>query len=150
MPILPHLRERWLVWECAAGDGNLVRGMEDHGHVVVGSDVDDGRDFLRWTPERYDCIVTHPPHSQLTKFIGRAYELGKPFAFLMPIHALDTPKRQAFFRMGLELIILPERVCFCDCDGKALDKWILAWFTWKLHIGSALTFYPGMINIFKK
>lgn len=152
MPILPYLKPKWVVWECAAGDGQLVRGLTDSGFMVVGSDQDRGRDFLKWAPEKFDCIVTHPPHSNLTKFLARAYELGKPFAFLMPLHALDTAKRQALFRIGIELILLPERICFYKpgMNTKPLDQWILAWFTWQLKVGRQLTFYEGAVNQFPK
>jgi hypothetical protein len=151
MPVLPYLKTRWVVWECAAGEGSLVRGLTDAGFMVIGSDVDQGQDFLKWAPEKFDCVVTHPPHSELTRFLARAYELDKPFALLMPLHALDTPKRQALFRRGLELILLPERVCFYKPGmEKPLDQWILAWFTWRLRVGRQLTFYQGAVNIYPK
>lgn len=57
------LKKDWLIWECAMGKGNLVKALREKGFNVIGTDILHGYDFLRWTPERFDCIVTNPSYS---------------------------------------------------------------------------------------
>src|SRR4030042_7036229 len=90
-PLLPFLKKDWLIWECACGKGNLVNGLKEEGFNVIGTDLyyDYGnepfRNFLDDTPSKmFDCIITNPPFSLKDKFLERAYELEKPFAFLLP------------------------------------------------------------------
>src|SRR6516165_6846352 len=81
LPLLPYLRRDWTIWECACGKGYLVNALRQTGFRVIATDKKDGRDFLTWQPEDWDCNVTNPPFSLKTEFLARAYELGKPFAF---------------------------------------------------------------------
>ena len=72
------------------------------------------------------------------KFLEKAYELKTPFAFLLPLTALEGIKRQKLYREnGLEVIILPKRI---DFTGKKAPWFAVAWFTNGLNIGKQLTF----------
>jgi hypothetical protein len=65
------------IWECAAGDGALVRALEAAGRTVIATDLyTTGHDFLA-TPPPPDCysLITNPPHNLLNEFLNRTLEL---------------------------------------------------------------------------
>jgi len=100
-------------------------------------------DFLTQEPDRhYDCIVTNPPYSKKDEFLERAYQIKKPFAFLLPLTALEGKKRMALFREnGLEIIFLPKRINFITPTGKGSGAWFaVAWFCGNMKIGKELNF----------
>jgi hypothetical protein len=143
IPILKYIPKNWTIWECAAGNGNLVAGFRDREYKVIGSDIHTGQDFLNYIPdEQFDCIITNPPYSLKQQFLQRAYELGKPFAFLVPLTSFESKKRQDLFRkFGLEVILLDGRIDFETPSGAGSSAWFAtAWFTNGLNIGKQLTF----------
>jgi hypothetical protein len=149
-PLFYYIPKSWKVWECAAGDGNLVRGFEEKGYKVLGTDkyysgtnrVDylEGSNLLK--PE-YDIAVTNPPFKYKDAFLARAYELRKPFAFLLPLTVFDSKKRQELFRThGVQIIILPNRVKFLTPGKKEGGAWFaVCWVTWKLELPSQIVFW---------
>lgn len=141
-PLLPWLKPDWVIWECAQGKGYLIQALREHGYEVIGTDILTDQDFLKWEPERYDCIITNPPYSLKQKFLIRAYRLGKPFALLLPLTALETKARQDLFaRHGVEIILFDKRINFYVPSGKESKSWFAtAWFTNWLNVGQALTF----------
>jgi len=141
-PLLPYLNRNWIIWECAEGKGYLTRALRDNGYQVIGSDILSGKDFLWWQPDHFDCIVTNPPYSVKQKFLQRAYTLGRPFAFLLPLTTLETKVRQDLFKLyGLELILFDKRINFHVPSGKESKSWFAtAWFTNWLNIGNQLNF----------
>jgi len=141
-PLLPFLDKNWTIWECACGKGNLVNGLRDFGFVTFGTDITAGFDFRMFEPVDYDCIITNPPFSIKQEFLERAYILGKPFAFLLPLTTFETPKRQSLFRRyGLEVIFFDKRINFETPSGKGSGSWFAtAWFTNWLNIGREMTF----------
>ena len=141
-PLLGYLNPSWVIWECACGNGNLVRELERLGYLVIGSDILTGRDFLQSNPKNFDCIITNPPYSLKQQFLERAYSLGKPFAFLLPLTTFETEKRQSLFKKyGLEVIFFDKRVNFETPSGEGSSAWFAtAWFTWGLNIGKELNF----------
>ncbi len=142
-PLYPYLKKEWVIWECAEGEGYLTKGLESEGFSVIGSDILSGRDFLTWQPDHFDCIITNPPFSFKQEFLTRAYSLGKPFAFLLPLTTFETTKRQSLFRTyGLEVVLFDKRINFV-ISNKVQDSksWFAtAWFTNWLDIGSQLNF----------
>ncbi len=141
-PLFPYLRKEWAIWECASGDGNLVEEFKNRGFRVIGTDVKQGFDFLKYEPLNYDCIITNPPYSIKQKFLERAYNLNKPFAFLLPLTTLETEKRQKLFEeYGVEIIFLNKRINFKTPSGKGSGSWFAtAWFTHGLNIGKQINF----------
>lgn len=142
--LIPFLNKKWIIWECACGKGNLIKGFNKYGIYNIGSDILDKppKDFLKWTPVEYDAIVTNPPYSIKEKFLERCYELGKPFALLMPLTALESEKRQKLFRKyGIQLIIPNKRINFETPSGKDGGSWFAtAWFTWGLNLPKDILF----------
>jgi len=141
-PLLPYLKKDWLIWECACGDGNLVREFIKLGYKCIGTDLKTGHDFLSFEPKYFDCIVTNPPYSIKQQFLERCYWWGKPFALLLPLTTFETAKRQRLFKKyGVEVIMFDKRINFKTPSGKGSGAWFAtAWFTNGLNIGRQLTF----------
>lgn len=144
-PLLPFLDVSWTVWEPACGEGLLVEALYDSGfHDVEISDLLTGKNFFEYAPTSWDCLVTNPPYSIKYKWLERCYQLGKPFALLLPVETLGAATAQVLFReYGVELILLDKRVNF-KMPNKGWDgggaQFPVAWFTWGLGIGQQLTF----------
>jgi hypothetical protein len=144
LPLLPYLPRDWRIWEPACGKGNLVRGLRGHGYEVLGTDVQTGNDFFTYEPPVFDwhCIVTNPPYRTKTAIVARCYELGKPWALLLPYAALETEKRQRMYREhGVQVLLMPWRVNFEVPSGKGSSAWFpTLWMCWGLNLPSDLTF----------
>ena len=141
LPLIPYLKKTWTIWECAVGRGNLLRELKRQGFKVIGSDKE--RDFLTClAPAKFDCVITNPPYSLKDAFIGRCYELKRPFALLLPLTALEGKKRQQYYKTkGVQLILFDRRVNFETPSGEGNGSWFAtAWFTWGLRLSSELNF----------
>lgn len=144
-PLLPYLPKDAVLWESAAGEGFLAAALVAAGHRAVLSDVLTGQNFFHYQPGAWDVQVTNPPYSLKFAWIKHSYELGKPFALLMPVEAIGAQTAQRLFsRYGVEVIWLDKRVNFkmpnTGWDG-AGAQFPVAWFTWGLNIGTQMTFY---------
>lgn len=131
------------MWECAQGKGWLTEYMLEKGYAVIGTDILEGYDYRMWQPPQWDIAITNPPYAIKQQFLERAYMLGKPFAFLLPLITFETEKRQRLFRdYGLEVIFLPKRINFRTPSGNGTGSWFAtAWFTNGLNIGQQMTFH---------
>ena len=139
VPLVPYLKAKGIrvVWECAAGKGNLVRALRAFGFKVIATDIiyDPKQNFLTYEPdEPWDAIVTNPPYSLRYEFIKRAYELGKPWAMLMTLTTLEGKRQRLFEKYGIELLLLDRRINFEVPDGMGRSgAWFLSvWFCWKI------------------
>ena len=121
------------IWEPACGKGRMLQTFRDLGYTAYGSDILNGIDFLKDTPDwNYNWIITNPPFSLKDQFLKRCYELKVPFALLLPIQALSGIKRSLMFKEhGLQVLVLPKRVDFEYEDGSFKGKpWFsCAWYT---------------------
>lgn len=144
--LIPFIPKQWTIWEPACGKGNIVNALQSKGFNVIGTDVilpvhEGFNDFLTSELNKFECIITNPPYSKKEQFIKRCYELGKPFALLMPLTALESEKRQEHWRKGLQLIIPNKRFNFETPSGKGSGAWFCtAWFTWGLNLPKDLNF----------
>ncbi len=143
-PLLPYL-PKGTIWEPAAGEGNIITKLKLSGRTdVVWGDILTGQNFFEDEPPKYDCQVTNPPYSLKYEWLTRSYELGKPFALLLPLEALGASSGQVLFdKYGIELILLSKRINF-KMPNKGYDtggaQFPTAWFTYGLKIGQQLTF----------
>lgn len=147
-PLLPYLPLNSIVWEPAAGEGFLARNLRRNGFAnVLCSDILSGQDFFKWQPAHgWDILVTNPPYNPngiKPAWVRRCYELGKPWANLMPVETIGSGEVQALFdTYGVEIIYLDKRVNFKmprkGWGGKA--QFPVAWYTWGLGIGKQITF----------
>lgn len=139
-PLMPYIPRDWVLWEPAAGEGNIVKALREQGYTVIGSDlltegigegVEGGRNFFNWQPPHFDAIVTNPPYSVKFDFYRRCYQLGKPFALLLPVEALGVGAAQKLYKVhGHEQLLLDKRVNFkMPHKGWASGEWrSTAWF----------------------
>ncbi|MFA5377850.1 MAG: hypothetical protein WC455_19020 [Dehalococcoidia bacterium] len=144
-PLLPYLSPKWTIWEPAQGEGLMVEALRDGGVAnVIGSDLQEDQNFFDTQPDQWDCLVTNPPYSIKYKWLERCYELGKPFALLIPVETLGAKTAQVLFREhGVEVIFMDRRINFkmplIGWDGSAA-QFPVAWFSWGLNIGRQMTF----------
>ena len=143
LPLLPYINKDWAIWEPACGKGNLVNELNRLGYQCIGSDILTDWDFLKDEMPVYDFIITNPPYSIKHKFIARCYALGKPFALLMPLTALETEYRQSLYsRHGLQIILMPKRINFETPSGNGSGSWFAtAWFTNRLNLPRDINYY---------
>lgn len=135
-PLIPYLFHFDTIWECAKGEGYLAIELITRGYKVVASGLPD-LDFLVSHIDYFTCIVTNPPYGLKYDFIQRCYEIGKPWALLMPIETVGAARAQEQFKKyGISIIFMSKRVNF-----KMPTKgWVgsaqfpVAWFTWNLGI----------------
>jgi|SRR3990167_299488 len=110
--IVPFLRAAGVrtIWECAAGRGIMARCFEREGFEVIATDILTGYDFFQ-TPitHNFDAIVTNIPFSLKVEFFKRAYQIGKPFAFLNPI-TIEGQLCRMFARYGMQEITPIQRI----------------------------------------
>jgi hypothetical protein len=144
-PLIQFLNEDWIIWECAAGEGNIVNYLSSKGYKVIGTDILTGQNFFEWEPDQWDCIVTNPPYSIKYQWLEHCYDLGKPFALLLPVETIGAASGQRLFEeYGCEIIFLNKRVDF-KMPGRTYRKssaqFPVAWFTWKMKIGKAINFH---------
>lgn len=143
-PILPYLQPKWLIWESACGEGQIVTKLTKEGFRVTGTDLLTGSNFFSQQPEVWDIQLTNPPYSVKYDWLRRSYGLGKPFALLLPLETLGAAQGQELFsQFGIEIVLPSKRVNFRMPNkgyGKSGAQFPTAWFTWGLGIGRQLTF----------
>lgn len=104
-PILKYLKPNSTIW-CPADekDSNIVKALEEAGHIVIHTHIDKNQDFLtskisdgnEWiwfkNPNAYvylqhrkiDYIITNPPYSIRNDWFKKTMEFNIPFALLIP------------------------------------------------------------------
>ena len=149
-PLLPYLKNFKTIWDCAFGSGRLAEHFNKFGYNVVGL-MD--YDFLKKGSEtisNFDVIITNPPYSQKDKFLKRAFEIGKPFAFLLPLTTLEGIKRGKMFRENHIQVIIPNRrINFEIPSGKKSSWFATAWFCYKFNLPQDLMFVELQSDFFK-
>lgn len=143
-PLLRYLPEGWRIWEPACGENMLVDAFYDAGYNVVSSDVITGSNFFDFEPDEWDCLITNPPYSIKYPWLKRCYELGKPFALLMPVETIGAKAAQVLMEeYGVQIIFLNRRVNF-KMPSKGFDgggaQFPVAWFTWGLDLETQIVF----------
>lgn len=129
------------IWECTAiKESRIVSVLKDNGFNVITSHIEDGQDFFDYEPEQYDMIITNPPYSKKDKFLKRAFELGKPFMFLLPITTLEGIERGKMFgENGIQMLIPNKRFNFKP--EKKSGAWFqTSWFCSGLNLEKDLNF----------
>jgi len=141
--LFPWIQIFKTIWECSCGNGDMVRSLQKRGLRVIASDILFGQNFFSWEPPvHYDAIVTCPTFALKDRYLERAYELNKPWAFLLPLETLGTLRRQTLFaEKGMELICFDQKIPFRQPDtGKNTYTVWCGWFTRGFHIGRGITY----------
>lgn len=94
----------------------FVQSFRRGGYQVVRSHIDDGQDFFEYEPDDYDIIVSNPPFSIKDKILKRLYDLGKPFAILLPMNSLQGKGRYELFKQGIQMLAFDSRIGFHNPD----------------------------------
>lgn len=111
-----HIDTAAAIWEPACGTGAMAEVMKWRGYDVFCTDLHPNGyghpipvDFLG--DAHYDhwneWIITNPPFSLAEKFIRRALELDKPFAFLLKSQFWHAKSRLTLFRDHPPAYVLP-------------------------------------------
>ncbi len=92
-PILKYIQPNQVVW-CPFDkeDSEFVKLISQNNKVVY-SHIDEGQNFFYYEPNHYDVIISNPPFSCKDDVIKRLYELGRPYAVLLPIPSLQGQAR---------------------------------------------------------
>jgi len=127
-PLVEYISKDKIIWEPTDfGESQITRLFKSCGNEVVTSHMKDGQNFFNYQPEKFDIIITNPPYSCKTKFIERCYDLGKPFALLLPLTALEGIDRSLLYRKyGIEVLVLDKRINFMS--GKKNVWFNTSWF----------------------
>ncbi len=94
-PLLPLLAPDWIIWESAAGPEHLLsQTLADAGFGVIATDlaVSEHWDFFTYQPGLWTIQITNPPYSIKYEWIERSFELGRPFALLVPYETTFAAK----------------------------------------------------------
>lgn len=90
-----------------------VKVFQDAGLTVIHGHIDEGKDFFKQDVPECDCIIDNPPFSKKDKILTKLYEIGKPFALLLPQNSLQSKLRTSLFiKYGLEYLGFDKRICF--------------------------------------
>ena len=114
-PILKYIPAGARVWTPFDREWSaFYQSFKRRGSSVIRSDISDGLDFFTYEPPEYDCIVSNPPFTKKDEVLKRLYELGKPFAVLLPLNSLQSVDRYAFFKNGIQVLAFDKRIAYHD------------------------------------
>ena len=140
--ILPYIPENIkTIWECTAiKESKIVKVLRDKGFNVITSHIEDSKDFLKYEPDNYDMIISNPPYSLKNKFLKRAFELNKPFMFLLPLTTLEGIDRGNMFNKNKIQVLIPNKR-FNFIPDKNSGAWFqTSWFCSKCNLKNDLNF----------
>ena len=69
---------------------------------------------ISFEPENWDVMISNPPFSKKDEVLRRAYELGKPFALLLPANSIQGKTRFDIFRNDVQMLCFDSRIGFMD------------------------------------
>ena len=128
IPLLEYLDKHKTYYDCTSGISSNIVNFFNENEFKCKSSMN--RDFLTDTFNDYDIIITNPPYSKKDKFLKKCYEIGKPFALLLPVSALQGQNRgEMFSKNGIEILALNKRI---DFTGKGSPHFGVAWFCYKI------------------
>lgn len=139
IPFIPQ--EVRTIWECTAIEGSrIVEVLRSHGYNVIPTHIKDGFDFFEYEPAQYDMNITNPAYSIKDEFLRRAFDLKRPFMFLLPTTTLEGLKRGKMFRRNRIQLLVPDRR-FNFNPEKPNGAWFhTSWFTHGLNLKDDLNF----------
>lgn len=82
------------------------------GYDVVRSSLIEGQDFFEYEPEKWDIMISNPPFSKKDDVLQRAFDLGKPFALLLPANSIQGKKRFKIFKNEIQMLCFDQRIDF--------------------------------------
>lgn len=94
------------IWECACGQGDLSKRLEELGYEVFSTDLinrgygETGIDFLEQTDKWNGTILTNPPYIKAYEFIEHAMSIateGNEIWMFLKLTFLESKKRRKLF-----------------------------------------------------
>lgn len=111
--IIPYLDKNKIIWAPFSKDNhNFANYLRELGYKVINTHIDQGRDFLVYTPDfEFDIILDNPPFKNKTKFVEKAISYGKPFALFLPLNSFgDNGIPKLFMENNLEpKMLIPDK-----------------------------------------
>ena len=104
--IVPFLDKSLVYWEACYGKGNMAKELAQRGFIVIGGE---NIDCLKTQPKNWDFWITNPPFNGNKKFIRRAIEFKKPFAFLIRLEHLGGVEALKLLKNLEFKLIIPEK-----------------------------------------
>jgi hypothetical protein len=147
------------IWECACGDGALVRPLRAAGHKVYATDLidyglDDSQsriDFLLETkaPPGCDTIISNVPYKLGAEFVRHALALVRHAHFLFRINFVESVDRTNIIGAGTGLRVirafrnrLPALHDINHEGNRVSNPFCYAWFSWDREYRGATIFEP--------
>ena len=129
------------IWECTAiKESKIVDVLIKNGYNVITTHIEDGFDFFDFEPDQYDMIITNPPYSLKNQFLKRAFNLKKPFMFLLPTTTLEGIERGKMFNENKIQLLIPNKR-FNFKPEKGSSAWFhTSWFCYGCELNSDLNF----------
>ena len=121
-PLLKHIPPYSIIW--CPFDKHTSNFVDVLGRKfrVVYSHIDEGKDFFKYEPKKWDIIISNPPFTNKRKYFERAISFNKPFALLMTNTWLnDSAPKQLFKDIDLELLMFDKRIRF-ENNGTVQNK----------------------------
>ena len=134
------------VWECACGDGQMVKVLKEMGYEVVASDIVDRgcpnttiADFLKTVTNHNLDIITNPLYKYAKEFVEHALDIsavGNKVAMFLKLTFLESKSRKALFEKypPKKVWVFSERVQ-CGKNGNFEKNnntaVAYAWFIWE-------------------
>lgn len=124
--IVPYLPKDKIIWAPFSKDEhNFANYLRKQGFNVINTHLEGGADFLTYKPKfKFDIILDNPPFKNKTKFVAKAIEYGKPFAFFLPLNAFgDNGIPKLFMKNNLEpqMLIPDQRTEFENQDNRGIS-----------------------------
>lgn len=137
-PLLKYIAKELIVW-CPFDKENseYVKTLKSNGNKVIFSHIEDGKDFFRYKPKKYDIIISNPPFSLADEVLERLYILGKPFILLLPLKYLQAIGRgKLFIKNGIQLLTFDKRIGYYTngdmTEPKEGNYQASSYFCWKI------------------
>ena len=112
-PIVKYVPKHYKIW-CPFDEewSAFYQTFKNLGYSVIRTHIREGKNFFTYEPDEYDIIISNPPFSIKDKILERLYELGKPFAVLLPLNSLQGVSRYKFFSQGIQILSFDQRIGF--------------------------------------
>ena len=136
--LIPHLSNLpdKIIWEPAAGDGQMARVLKRHAKEVIATDINTGTDFLTHRGFACDGILSNPPYSLAQEFIEHALHLTKPnggfAAMLLRCDFDHAASRRGLFQACpaySKKLVLTKRIRWIE-GSTGSPSFNHAWFVW--------------------
>ena len=111
-PFIEQFKTIWCPFD--QEDSGYVTRLRGLGHIVHSTHIDNGEDFLTYTPKfEYDAIISNPPFSLKNEVLDKCIRLNKPFALLLPFAMFNSISAVSILsKSNPNFIIMDRRISF--------------------------------------